>query len=69
MRMPYGKYGPSRLHPQGVDLVFISSGYLRWLLKQDWFVMKDDELVLAVEKELRVRDLDNSHFFEDKVKV
>lgn len=69
MYMPYGKYGPSKLHPKGVDLCFVPSGYLKWLLKQDWFIMKDDGLVLAVEKELELREADGSHFYGDKVKL
>jgi len=62
MRMPFGKY-------KNVDLVFINSGYLKWLLEQDWFIEKDNDLVLAVEEELRLRDADGSHFWKDKVRV
>ena len=63
MKMPFGKY-------RGHDICFINSGYLKWLIDQDWFVMKQPEiLVLAVEKELELRDMDSSHFYEDKIRV
>lgn len=68
MKMPFGKYGPSSLNPKGVSLEFINSGYLKWLLEQDWFIMKDDALVLAVEHELKLREKDSSHFYQDKVR-
>ena len=61
-KMPFGKY-------KGIDIIFINSGYLRWLLNEDWFISKDDDLVLAVEKELELRDMDDSHFYEDKVNI
>ena len=63
MKMPFGKY-------RGIDLVFINSGYLKWLIEQDWFVMRPDEtMVLAVEKELGERERGMSHFYDDKVHV
>ena len=63
MKMPFGKY-------KGVDLAFINSGYLNWLINQDWFVMKSDEsLVVAVEKELDERERGKSHFYDDKVSI
>ena len=63
MKMPFGKY-------KSVDLAFINSGYLNWLIGQDWFVMKSDEsLVLAVETELGQREFSGSHFYDDKVNV
>jgi len=67
MKLPFGKYGPSKKFPSGVDIVFINSSYLKWLLEQDWFIDSDSDLVLAVEEELRLRDADNSHFWRDKV--
>lgn len=70
MYMPFGKYGPSKLHPSGVDLCFVTSGYLKWLLRQDWFLKgRDNPLRLAVEKELKLRDADGSHFYEDKIRL
>ena len=61
MKMSFGKY-------KGISICFINSGYLQFLIKQDWFVMKyDEEVVVAVEKELYERDRGRSHFYEDKV--
>jgi len=63
MKMPFGKY-------KNVSICFINSGYLKWLMGQDWFVMERDENeVIAVEKELEMRDADDSHFYRDKVNV
>lgn len=63
MKMPFGKY-------KNISLEFINSGYLKWLLQQDWFLNNyDDHLIICVEMELNVRDLDGSHFYEDKVKL
>lgn len=62
-KMPFGKF-------KDIDICLISSGYLKWLVRQDWFVMKQPEsLVLAVENELEWRDTYNEHFYEDKVRV
>jgi len=61
-KMPFGKF-------KDIDIALVSSGYLKWLVRQDWFVMKQPEaLVLAVERELEWRDTYNEHFYEDKVK-
>jgi len=62
MKMPFGKY-------KGHDICFINSGYLRWLLDQDWFLRRDENEILAIEKELELRDMDSSHFYEDKINV
>lgn len=63
MKMPFGKY-------RGISICFINSGYLHWLLDQEWFVRKNsEELVVAVEKEMKERDFSKSHFYEDKVTV
>ena len=63
MKMPFGKH-------KTIDIAFINSGYLKWLIGEDWFVMKSDEtLVVAVEKELEEREFSHSHFYDDKVKV
>ena len=62
-KMTFGKY-------RGFDIAFINSGYLKWLIDQDWFVMKTPEnLVVAVEKELKERDRGKSHFYDDKVDI
>jgi len=61
MKMLFGKY-------RGVSLEFINSGYLQWLIDQDWFLKKYSEPeIIAVERELELREMDNSHFYEDKV--
>ena len=63
MKMLFGKY-------RGVDICFINTGYLRWLIDQDWFLFKRSEQeVIAIEKELEIRDMDNSHFYEDKINI
>lgn len=67
MKMPWGKYGPSKKHPKGISLDYINNGYLKWLLQQDWFILKDSDLVLEVEKELKFRDDNDCHFYNDKV--
>jgi len=68
MKLPFGKYGPKNFPPDGVDIAFINSGYLKWLVEQDWFIMKTDEkIVVAVEKELEEREFAHSHFYEDKI--
>ena len=63
MKMPFGKY-------KGISLEFINSGYFKWLLEQD-FILKPrfEDLVVAIENEMQLRDLDSSHFYEDKVNV
>jgi len=63
MKLPFGKY-------RDIELCFINSGYLKWLIDQDWFVMERPEAeVIAVEKELELRDMDSSHFWKNKVRV
>lgn len=59
MKLKFGKY-------KNVDICFVNSGYLRWLKRMDF--VEDDEMV-EIERELQLRDMDNSHFYEDKVKV
>jgi len=69
MKMKFGKYGPRNFPPDGADIVFINSDYLRWLLDSDWFLLnRPEEEALAVEKELEERTFNHSHFFLDKVK-
>jgi hypothetical protein len=68
MKMPFGKYGPKHFPPDGVSIEFINSGYLKWLIDQDFMLKnKDETLLLAIEKELKDRDDYNEHFYEDKV--
>jgi len=63
MKAPWGKY-------RGISLEFINSGYLRFLVKQDFMLKKENEdFLLAIENEIRLRDMDNSHFYEDKVSL
>ena len=64
MRMPWGKY-------KGVSLEFINSGYFKYLLNQDWFLGKSENelLICAIEEEMNLRDMDNSHFYKDKIKL
>lgn len=69
MKMSFGKYGPSKKHPRGVDITFINSGYLKWLYGQAWLEDRDLDLCLAIEKELKERDFSHSHFYEDKINV
>ena len=69
-RIPFGKYGPSKIHPKGVSINLIPSGYLQWLLKQDWFLDKSsDALICIIEEEIKMRDRYNAHFYEDKIKL
>lgn len=63
MKAPWGKY-------RGISLEFINSGYLRFLAKQNFMLKeKNEEFLLAIENELRLRDMDYSHFYEDKVMI
>ena len=60
MKMKYGKY-------KGIELSLINSGYLKWLLEQDWFLKRNEAEILLIEKELVERDFSHGHFYEDKV--
>ena len=62
MKMSFGKY-------KDVSLEFINSGYFKWLLKQDWFIDGDSDLLVGIEKEMKIRDQNNAHFYEDKIQV
>jgi len=66
MKMPAWKY-------KGISLEFIPSGYLRFVVKEQdksWFkYYGDEDLIVAIEKELKLRDLNNDHFWEDKINV
>ena len=62
MRMPFGKY-------KNVDIAFINSGYLSWLLDQKWFLDREDDLVVAVDREWEWREKTGQHFSDHKVKV
>lgn len=65
MKMPAWKY-------KNISLEFIPSGYLKFMVeKQDetWFkTFGDEDLIIAIEEELKLRDLNNSHFYGDKLK-
>lgn len=69
MKMPWGKYGPKKFPPKGVDIAFINSSYLKWLIDEEGIFMKpeNEPLVVAVEAELKYRDQNNCHFYKDKV--
>ncbi len=70
MHIPFGKYDPKNCPPNGADICFINSGYLKWLINQDWFLGRSDEtLLLEIEKELNLRDLNGDHFYEDKINI
>lgn len=56
----FGKY-------KGTNVVFVNSGYLKWLLDQDWFPEHRDYDM--VEEEINRRDHEFDHFYEDKVQV
>jgi len=60
--MPFGKY-------RNVSLSLIPSGYFEWILKQDWFIMKYDELAYEIEQEMKERTKWGTHFWDDKVDV
>lgn len=60
-KMPFGKY-------RGISIALINTGYLSWLLGQDWFLEAYDDLASNIEKELVWRDQWNLHFYKDKVK-
>ena len=64
MKMPWGEY-------KGVDIVFINSNYLKWIIDQDWFLAKSQNELLCcdIEKELNERDFSHGHFYDDKVRV
>jgi hypothetical protein len=69
MRMPFGKYGPKHFPPNGVDICYINSGYLKWVTNEESIFMdkRHEELVVAIEKELKWREDTDSHFYKDKV--
>ena len=62
MRMPFGKY-------KNCDIAFINSNYLKWLIEQAWFVGRDSKLVVKIEEELKYRDDNDCHFYDDKVQA
>lgn len=62
MRFSFGKY-------KDISVEFVNSGYLKWLLDQDWFEEKyPDDYEFVVEEHGR-RDDEQSHFYGDKVYI
>ena len=68
-RMTFGKYGPKPFPPNGVDIAFINSGYLKWVVGEESIFMdkRHEDLIVAIEKELKWREDSDSHFYQDKV--
>lgn len=64
-KLSFGRYSRNG----GVDIMFINSGYLKWLMDEDWFPDKYPNDFNAVEEELNRRDYEHDHFYEDKVKI
>jgi len=56
MEMPFGKY-------QGKEIEDIPSDYLRWLMDQDWFGEKFEDLFEEVEDEWDIRERSHAHFY------
>ena len=54
-----------------MDIAFINSGYLEWVMGQGWFcdLTVNRELLDAIQAELDIRDKSDGHFMEDKVRV
>jgi len=58
MRITFGRYS-------GKEIGEIPSGYLTWLLEQDWmYEDKKAELLEAIEHEMTVRDRSYAHFYD-----
>jgi hypothetical protein len=62
MRFSFGKY-------KGISIEFVNSGYLKWLLGEEWFHDEYEELVVEVAEEYDRRTDNSEHFYKDKVKV
>uniref|UniRef100_A0A6M3M7U4 Quorum-sensing-regulated virulence factor n=1 Tax=viral metagenome TaxID=1070528 RepID=A0A6M3M7U4_9ZZZZ len=59
MRIQFGKYATK-------EIELIPSGYLTWLLEQDWmYEKKHEELLEAIEYEMAVRDRSDGHFYTE----
>jgi len=69
MRFPFGRYGPKHFPPNGVDVCFVNSGYLKWFVNDERIFMdkRNEKIIVACQNELRLRDQDNSHFYQDKI--
>ena len=59
MELPFGKY-------RDIEIEEVPSDYLRWLVLQDWFENRYPELLKEAEEELSFRDINMSHFYEEK---
>lgn len=59
IRISFGKY-------QSKQVEEIPSGYLTWLLEQDWmYGERNKKLLEAIEYEMAVRDRSDAHFYGD----
>ena len=45
------------------DIREIPSDYLQWLMEQDWFEEKFDNIRQRVEEELKIRERSYGHFY------
>ena len=61
--IPFGKYGPNGLNK---EISEIPSGYLWWLMGEEWFEEKYPTIFEAVEYEIEVRDRSGAHFYTDE---
>lgn len=62
MRLTFGKY-------KDISIDFVNSGYLKWLIEQDWFEEKFQDQWDGVTDELSTRDYEQAHFYADKVHI
>jgi len=56
MVIPFGKY-------IGKDIRELPSNYLTWLMEQDWFEEKFEDLYFSAEEEIKTRDRSYAHFY------
>ena len=61
MIMPFGKYVDQ-------DIREIPSDYLSWLVDEDWFEEKFEDLYQRIEEELKIRDRSYGHFYSKRYK-
>lgn len=58
-KLPFGKF-------KGREIEETPSGYLKWLVLQDWFEEQYTELLKEAEEELAFRDIWCKHFYEEE---